>query len=77
MALRCSTRASGFRASAVRELLKLAATPDAALQHPAPQVRERIELIRRLTAHRSGPFRYEGQFDHVLDGALRPYRAAG
>ena len=35
-----------------------------ALQHPAPQVRERIELIRRLTAHRSGPFRYEGQFDH-------------
>ncbi len=36
-----------------------------ALQHPAPQVRERIELIRRLTAHRSGPFRYEGQFDHV------------
>jgi alkanesulfonate monooxygenase SsuD/methylene tetrahydromethanopterin reductase-like flavin-dependent oxidoreductase (luciferase family) len=36
-----------------------------ALQHPAPQVRERIELIRRLTAHRSGPFRYEGQFDRV------------
>jgi alkanesulfonate monooxygenase SsuD/methylene tetrahydromethanopterin reductase-like flavin-dependent oxidoreductase (luciferase family) len=36
-----------------------------ALRHPAPQVRERIELIRRLTAHRSGPFRYEGQFDQV------------
>jgi alkanesulfonate monooxygenase SsuD/methylene tetrahydromethanopterin reductase-like flavin-dependent oxidoreductase (luciferase family) len=36
-----------------------------ALQHPAPQVRERIELIRRLIAHRSGPFRYEGRFDRV------------
>src|SRR5690242_21234804 len=36
-----------------------------ALRHPAPQVRERIELIRRLTAHRGGPFRYEGRFDRV------------
>ena len=36
-----------------------------ALEHPAPQVRERIELTRRLIAHRSGPFRYEGRFDHV------------
>jgi alkanesulfonate monooxygenase SsuD/methylene tetrahydromethanopterin reductase-like flavin-dependent oxidoreductase (luciferase family) len=36
-----------------------------ALAHPAPQVRERIELIRRLIAHRSGPFRYEGRFDRV------------
>lgn len=36
-----------------------------ALEHPAPQVRERIELIRRLITHRSGPFRYEGRFDHV------------
>jgi alkanesulfonate monooxygenase SsuD/methylene tetrahydromethanopterin reductase-like flavin-dependent oxidoreductase (luciferase family) len=36
-----------------------------ALEHPAPQVRERIELIRRLIAHRSGPFRYDGRFDHV------------
>src|SRR6476620_12209244 len=36
-----------------------------ALRHPAPQVRERIELIRRLIAHRSGPFRYEGRFDQV------------
>jgi alkanesulfonate monooxygenase SsuD/methylene tetrahydromethanopterin reductase-like flavin-dependent oxidoreductase (luciferase family) len=36
-----------------------------ALQHPAPQVRERIELIRKLIAHRSGPFRYEGRFDRV------------
>jgi len=36
-----------------------------ALRHPAPQVRERIELIRRLIAHRSGPFRYEGRFDRV------------
>jgi alkanesulfonate monooxygenase SsuD/methylene tetrahydromethanopterin reductase-like flavin-dependent oxidoreductase (luciferase family) len=36
-----------------------------ALQHPAPQVRERIELIRRLIAHRSGPFRYDGRFDHI------------
>ena len=35
------------------------------LQHPAPQVRERIELIRRLIAHRSGPFSYEGRFDRV------------
>jgi alkanesulfonate monooxygenase SsuD/methylene tetrahydromethanopterin reductase-like flavin-dependent oxidoreductase (luciferase family) len=36
-----------------------------ALQHPAPQVRERIELIRRLIAHRSGPFGFEGRFDRV------------
>jgi alkanesulfonate monooxygenase SsuD/methylene tetrahydromethanopterin reductase-like flavin-dependent oxidoreductase (luciferase family) len=36
-----------------------------ALQHPAPRVRERIELIRRLIAHRSGPFSYEGRFDRV------------
>jgi alkanesulfonate monooxygenase SsuD/methylene tetrahydromethanopterin reductase-like flavin-dependent oxidoreductase (luciferase family) len=36
-----------------------------ALQHPAPQVRERIELIRQLIAHRSGPFRFDGRFDHV------------
>jgi alkanesulfonate monooxygenase SsuD/methylene tetrahydromethanopterin reductase-like flavin-dependent oxidoreductase (luciferase family) len=36
-----------------------------ALQHPAPQVRERIELIRRLIAHRGGPFRFEGRFDRV------------
>ncbi len=36
-----------------------------ALQHPAPQVRERIELIRRLLAHRSGPFRYQGRFDRI------------
>jgi alkanesulfonate monooxygenase SsuD/methylene tetrahydromethanopterin reductase-like flavin-dependent oxidoreductase (luciferase family) len=35
------------------------------LQHPAPQVRERIELIRRLIAHRSGPFSFEGRFDRV------------
>ena len=35
------------------------------LQHPAPQVRERIELIRRLIAHRSGPFEFEGRFDRV------------
>ncbi len=37
----------------------------ASLQHPAPQVRERIDLIRRLIAHRSGPFRYEGRFDRI------------
>ncbi|MBB3607078.1 alkanesulfonate monooxygenase SsuD/methylene tetrahydromethanopterin reductase-like flavin-dependent oxidoreductase (luciferase family) [Mycolicibacterium sp. BK556] len=37
----------------------------AALQHPAPQVRDRLELIRKLIAHRSGPFRYEGRFDAV------------
>jgi alkanesulfonate monooxygenase SsuD/methylene tetrahydromethanopterin reductase-like flavin-dependent oxidoreductase (luciferase family) len=37
----------------------------APLQHPAPQVRERIELIRRLIAHRGGPFSYEGRFDRV------------
>ena len=36
-----------------------------ALQHPAPQVRERIELIRRLIAHRSGPFSYDGSFDRI------------
>ena len=35
------------------------------LQHPAPQVRDRIELIRSLIAHRSGPFRYDGRFDAV------------
>jgi alkanesulfonate monooxygenase SsuD/methylene tetrahydromethanopterin reductase-like flavin-dependent oxidoreductase (luciferase family) len=36
-----------------------------ALQHPAPRVRERIELIRRLIAHRTGPFSFEGKFDRV------------
>jgi len=36
-----------------------------ALEHPAPQVRERIDLIRRLIAHRSGPFTYDGTFDRV------------
>src|SRR5579863_8158398 len=36
-----------------------------ALQHPAPQVRERIELIRRLIAHRTGPFGYDGRFDRI------------
>jgi alkanesulfonate monooxygenase SsuD/methylene tetrahydromethanopterin reductase-like flavin-dependent oxidoreductase (luciferase family) len=40
----------------------------ASLQHPAPQVRERIELIRRLIAHRQGPFCYEGRFDRVSMG---------
>jgi alkanesulfonate monooxygenase SsuD/methylene tetrahydromethanopterin reductase-like flavin-dependent oxidoreductase (luciferase family) len=37
----------------------------AALQHPAPQVRDRIKLIRELIAHRSGAFQYEGRFDSV------------
>jgi alkanesulfonate monooxygenase SsuD/methylene tetrahydromethanopterin reductase-like flavin-dependent oxidoreductase (luciferase family) len=37
----------------------------AALQHPAPQVRDRIELVRSLIAHRSGAFRYDGRFDAV------------
>ena len=36
-----------------------------ALQHPAPQVRERIGLIRRLMAHHTGPFQHEGTFDHI------------
>ena len=36
-----------------------------AMRHPAPQVRERIDLVRRLIAHRSGPFRYDGRFEHV------------
>ncbi len=36
-----------------------------ALQHPAPQVRERIGLIRRLIAHRGGPFEFEGRFNRV------------
>jgi alkanesulfonate monooxygenase SsuD/methylene tetrahydromethanopterin reductase-like flavin-dependent oxidoreductase (luciferase family) len=35
------------------------------LQHPAPQVRERIDLIRRLIAHDKGPFQYTGRFDTV------------
>lgn len=39
-----------------------------ALQHPAPQVRERVELVQRLIAHRSGPFRFEGEFDRVSLG---------
>jgi len=46
----------------------------AALQHPAPQVRERIELIRQLIAHRSGPFRFDGRFDTV---AMAHYERAG
>lgn len=37
-----------------------------ALQHPAPQVRDRIELIKQLIAHRGGPFSYEGRFDSVV-----------
>ncbi|HEX7323135.1 MAG TPA: LLM class flavin-dependent oxidoreductase [Mycobacterium sp.] len=37
----------------------------ASMEHPAPQVRERIELIRRLIAHREGPFHFEGRFDRV------------
>jgi len=37
----------------------------AALQHPAPQVKERIQLIRRLIAHRTGPFHHEGRFDRI------------
>ncbi|WP_217160385.1 LLM class flavin-dependent oxidoreductase [[Mycobacterium] fortunisiensis] len=45
-----------------------------ALQHPAPQVRERIELIRQLIAHRSGPFRFDGRFDSV---AMAHYERAG
>ena len=36
-----------------------------ALEHPAPQVRERIGLIRRLIAHRTGPFSHDGAFDRV------------
>lgn len=36
-----------------------------AMQHPAPQVRERIELVRRLLAHRGGRFEHEGRFDRV------------
>lgn len=36
-----------------------------ALQHPAPQVGERIELIRQLITHRSGSFRFSGRFDTV------------
>lgn len=35
------------------------------LEHPAPQVRERIDLIRRLIAHRHGPFQYEGRFERI------------
>lgn len=46
----------------------------AALQHPAPQVRERIELIRQLIAHRGGPFRFDGRFDTV---AMAHYERAG
>lgn len=37
----------------------------AELPHPAPQVRERIQLVRRIVAHRSGPFSFEGRFDRV------------
>jgi alkanesulfonate monooxygenase SsuD/methylene tetrahydromethanopterin reductase-like flavin-dependent oxidoreductase (luciferase family) len=35
------------------------------LLHPAPQVIERVELIRRLIAHRSGPFSSDGRFERV------------
>ena len=45
-----------------------------ALQHPAPQVRERIDVIRALISHRSGPFRYDGRFDTV---AMAHYDRAG
>lgn len=46
----------------------------APLQHPAPQVQERIELIRQLISHRSGPFRFDGRFDTV---AMGHYERAG
>jgi alkanesulfonate monooxygenase SsuD/methylene tetrahydromethanopterin reductase-like flavin-dependent oxidoreductase (luciferase family) len=36
-----------------------------AMRHPAPQVKERIDLVRRLITHRNGPFSYEGKFDRV------------
>lgn len=45
-----------------------------ALAHPAPQVRDRVQLIRQLLAHRTGPFHYEGAFDTVT---LAHYDRAG
>jgi alkanesulfonate monooxygenase SsuD/methylene tetrahydromethanopterin reductase-like flavin-dependent oxidoreductase (luciferase family) len=35
------------------------------LAHPAPQVSQRVELLRKIFAHRSGPFAYEGRFDKM------------
>jgi alkanesulfonate monooxygenase SsuD/methylene tetrahydromethanopterin reductase-like flavin-dependent oxidoreductase (luciferase family) len=35
------------------------------LPHPAPQAAERIRLLRQLLAHHSGPFQFDGPFDHV------------
>lgn len=39
-----------------------------AMEHPGPQVRERIRLVREMIAHRDGPFRFEGEFDRVALG---------
>jgi alkanesulfonate monooxygenase SsuD/methylene tetrahydromethanopterin reductase-like flavin-dependent oxidoreductase (luciferase family) len=35
------------------------------LSHPAPQVRDRVELLRKIFAHGSGPLAYEGRFDTI------------
>lgn len=45
-----------------------------AVPHPAPQVRERIQLIRELIAHRSGRFAFDGRFDTV---SMAHYDRAG
>ncbi|WP_033295657.1 LLM class flavin-dependent oxidoreductase [Amycolatopsis jejuensis] len=38
---------------------------DVDLDHPAPRVEERVDLVRRLMAHHGGPFTHEGRFDAV------------
>jgi alkanesulfonate monooxygenase SsuD/methylene tetrahydromethanopterin reductase-like flavin-dependent oxidoreductase (luciferase family) len=35
------------------------------LDHPAPRLAERVDLVRALLRHERGPFRFDGRFDHV------------
>ena len=36
------------------------------LDHPAPRVQERVQLVRELMSHASGPYEFHGRFDHVV-----------
>jgi alkanesulfonate monooxygenase SsuD/methylene tetrahydromethanopterin reductase-like flavin-dependent oxidoreductase (luciferase family) len=46
------------------------------LEHPAQQAAERIDAIRAVLAHKSGPFSFQGRFDRLslahLDRAAAP-----
>jgi alkanesulfonate monooxygenase SsuD/methylene tetrahydromethanopterin reductase-like flavin-dependent oxidoreductase (luciferase family) len=58
---------------------------DVDLQHPAPRMSERIELVRALVEHGGGPFSFSGRWDNLtlahLDHSVKsppvPMYAAG